>query len=75
VSGDPNARPSDESPPACPKCGRAARRRHSPAQRLPRRQLQTPVGRPNKGTGYIRPGVAGGMYPVPLFGRLLHPAL
>jgi hypothetical protein len=44
VSNDPDARPADVAPPPCPKCGRPARRRKPPAQRLPRRQLQTAAG-------------------------------
>src|SRR5262245_41953140 len=39
VSGDAQARPTDESPACCPKCGRPARRRKTPNPRLPRRQL------------------------------------
>src|SRR5579872_1089112 len=38
VSSDPHARPTDEAPPGCPRCGRAARRRQPPGKRWPRRQ-------------------------------------
>jgi hypothetical protein len=41
---DPAARPSDERPPACPKCGRPAQRRTAPADPLPRRPLTCDAG-------------------------------
>src|SRR5262245_62391415 len=44
VSSDPQACPTDQAPPGCPKWGRPARRRKPPSGRWPRRQLQTPAG-------------------------------
>jgi hypothetical protein len=44
LADDPAARPTDEQPPLCPKCGRPAQRRTSPDQPLPRRQLASAAG-------------------------------
>ena len=44
VRGDAQACPADETPPNCPKCGRAASRRQPTDGRLPARQLQTSAG-------------------------------
>jgi hypothetical protein len=41
---DPAARPPDEQPPACPKCGRPAQRRTPPGDPLPRRSLTSDAG-------------------------------
>jgi hypothetical protein len=41
---DPAARPPDEPAPACPKCGRPARRRTPPGEPPPRRQLTSAAG-------------------------------
>jgi hypothetical protein len=41
---DPAARPADEQPPACPKCGRPARRLTPPGGPLPRRPLTSAAG-------------------------------
>jgi hypothetical protein len=41
---DPAARPGDEQPPACPKCGRPARRRTPADQAPPRRALTSTAG-------------------------------
>lgn len=44
LRGDAQVCPTDQTPPPCPKCGHAARRRQPPGGRLPARQLQTPAG-------------------------------
>src|SRR5689334_9945165 len=44
VRGDSQARPTEASPPGCPKCGQPGQRRSPPDERGPRRQLQTRVG-------------------------------
>lgn len=44
LADDPAARPADEPPPSCPKCGRPAQRRTAPGQPLPRRQLTSAAG-------------------------------
>ena len=41
---DPAARPTDEQPPACPKCGRPASRRKTRGDPLPRRSLTSDAG-------------------------------
>jgi hypothetical protein len=41
---DPTARPADEQPPACPKCGRPARRRTPQGDPPPRRSLTSDAG-------------------------------
>jgi hypothetical protein len=41
---DPAARPSDEQPAACPKCGRPAQRVTPPDEPLPRRPLTSAAG-------------------------------
>ena len=44
LAQDPAVRPADPQGPACPKCGRAARRRTPPGTPLPRRQLTSTAG-------------------------------
>src|SRR5438067_12569032 len=44
ANADPQARPSDQAPPGCPKCGKPARRAHPPDQALGERQLTTLTG-------------------------------
>ena len=44
LAHDPAARPADEQPAACPKCGRPAQRRTPPGEPLPRRPLTSDAG-------------------------------
>src|SRR5437764_15345189 len=44
ANADPLARPSDQAPPACPKCGQPARRAHPPEQAPDERPLTTLTG-------------------------------
>lgn len=41
---DPAARPTDEQPAGCPRCGRPAQRRTTPDEPLPRRPLTSDAG-------------------------------
>ena len=44
VNADPHARPSEQAPPACPKCGQPARRVHPPGRAPDERPLTTLTG-------------------------------
>ena len=44
ANADPLARPSDQPPPGCPKCGKPGRRVHPPDQALDERPLTTLTG-------------------------------
>jgi hypothetical protein len=44
ANADPHARPSDQAPPACPRCGQPARRVHPPERAPEERPLTTLTG-------------------------------